>query len=141
MNKPFFVLLLAGLLSFAAMDAFAQDSKSQPISPIARTSTEGGRFEIVVTTDEDISRVTYKVDKYTGTVWELSSGFRPLKFIRYTREADPDDLAEEGKVNYQFVALSSSTLFLINLNTGVTWEKTPDDLFKKKTSFQVIREQ
>jgi hypothetical protein len=52
-----------------------------------------------------------------------------------------DDVAEEGRINYQLIAWSHSTFYLINLNTGVMWEKSSDDLFKRKTTLQVIREQ
>jgi hypothetical protein len=83
----------------------------------------------------------FRFDKFTGDLWELSSGFRPLKFTRYIREADVDDVAEEGRINYQLIAWSHSTFYLINLNTGVMWEKSSDDLFKRKTTLQVIREQ
>jgi hypothetical protein len=141
MNKHFFFLLLTGLLTFAAVNAYAQDEKKviPNYAPLASTSLEGGRFEMVTTAYEDIP-VTYKVDKYTGDVWKLTTGFRPLKLIKFTRESDANDIAEEGKVNYQFVARSASTLFLINVNTGVMWEKTPDDLFKEVNAFQIIRE-
>ena len=143
MNKRFFFLLLAGILSLAAFSAQAQDDGPKKVllyERVVKTSLEGNRFEILVTSNEDI-RTIYRFDKATGDLWELSNGFRPFTLRKYTREADPDDVAGDGDINYQLVALSSSSLYLINLKTGVMWEKTPDDLFKKKTNFQLILEQ
>lgn len=142
MNKPFFTIILAAFLTVSSLTAYAQDEPC-PIPPfpaIAQTSPDGSRFELLVTNRDDV-RVVFRVDKCTGDVWELTTGFRPLKLIKYLREADPNDLAEDGRINYQLVAFSSSTLYLINLNTGVMWEKTPDDLFRKNASFQLLKEQ
>ena len=143
MNKRLFFLLVAGILSLAAFGARAQDDGPKKMvlyERVVKTSLEGNRFEILVTSNEDI-RTVFRFDKATGDLWELSNGFRPLTLRKYTRESDPDDVAEEGGINYQLVALSSTSLYLINLKTGVMWEKTPDDLFKKKTNFQLILEQ
>ena len=143
MNKRIFFLLVAGILSLAAFSARAQDDGPQKMllyERVVKTSLEGNRFEILVTSNEDI-RTIYRFDKATGDLWELSNGFRPLTLRKYSRESDPDDVAGDGDINYQLVALSSSSLYLINLKTGVMWEKTPDDLFKKKTNFQLILEQ
>ena len=143
MNKRFFFLLVAGILSLAAFSARAQDDGPKKMllyERVVKTSLEGNRFEILVTTNEDI-RTIFRFDKATGDLWELSNGFRPLTLRKYTRESDPNDVAGDGDINYQLVALSSSSLYLINLKTGVMWEKTPDDLFKKITNFQIIREQ
>ena len=143
MNKHLFFLFLAGLLSFAAVNAQAQDKPAapKPIHQVTQTSPDGSRFEILIVYNDDNSPRFFRFDKFTGDLWELSNGFRPLKLVRYIREGDPDDLAEGGRINYQLVAWSPSTFFLINLNTGVMWEKAPDDLFKRTTSLQVIREQ
>lgn len=143
MNKRLFFLLVAGILSLAAFGARAQDDGPKKMvlyERVVKTSLEGNRFEILVTSNEDI-RTVFRFDKATGDLWELSNGFRPLTLRKYTRESDPDDVAGDGDINYQLVALSSTSLYLINLKTGVMWEKTPDDLFKKKTNFQLILEQ
>ena len=146
MNKHLYFLFLAGLLSFAAVNAQAQDKAApkpaapKPVHQVTQTSPDGTRFEILIMYNDDSPRF-FRFDKYTGDLWELSNGFRPLKLVRYIREGDPDDLAEGGRINYQLVAWSTSTFFLINLNTGVMWEKAPDDLFKRTTSLQVVREQ
>ena len=143
MNKRIFFLLVAGILSLAAFSARAQDDGPQKMllyERVVKTSLEGNRFEILVTSNEDI-RTIYRFDKATGDLWELSNGFRPLTLRKYSRESDPDDVAGDGDINYQLVALSSSSLYLINLKTGVMWEKTPDDLFRRNTGFQVLKEQ
>lgn len=146
MKRQLFLFFLAGILSFAATETNAQNqdapkNKFHYLYPVAMTSLDGGRFEILITTTEADTPITYKFDKYTGTVWELSNGFRPLKLIKYTREASPNDVVEEGKVNYQLVALSTSTIFLININSGEMWEKSTAEIFKKNTAFQIIKEQ
>ena len=143
MKKRLFFILLTGILSFAAFNAYAQDDGPKKVvmyDRVIQTSPEGSRFELLVTTGDEY-RTVFRFDKSTGDLWELSNGFRPLKLMKYTREADPRDLAEEGRINYQLVALSSTALYIINLHTGVMWEKTPDDLFKKQTNFQLIKEQ
>ena len=143
MKKRLFFILLTGILSFAAFNAYAQDDGPKKVvmyDRVIQTSPEGSRFELLVTTIEE-SRIVFRFDKCTGDLWELSGGFRPLKLMRYTREADPRDVAEDGQINYQLVATSSTGLYLINLRTGVMWEKTPDDLFKRQMNFQVIQEQ
>ena len=134
-------LFLAGFLSCTAIHAQTQDKPApKPVHPIVQTSPDGARFELVLT-DTESSPTLFRFDKFTGDLWQLSSGFRPLKLIPFTREADEADLAEEGRINYQLVARSSSTFYLINLNTGVMWEKAPDDLFRRTTYLQVVREQ
>lgn len=141
MNKRLLFIFLAGLFSFTAIHAQTQDKPApKPVHQVVQTCPYGARFEIVIV-DADNSPTFFRFDKYTGDLWQLSSGFRPLKLIPYTREADEADIAEEGRINYQFVAWSSSTFYLINLNTGLMWEKTPDDLFRKVTALQIIREQ
>ena len=141
MSKRLSFILLAGLLCFASIHAQAQD-KSAPKPPhkVTQTSTDGARFEILIMYNED-TPTFFRFDKFTGDLWELSNGFRPLKLFPYTREPHVNDEAEGGKINYQIIAWSTSTFYLINLNTGVMWEKTPDDLFKRKTALQVVREE
>ena len=142
MNRRISFILLAVILSFAAFNAYAQDEGPKKVvlyDRVMQTSPEGSRFEILVTTNED-TRTVFRFDKSTGDLWELSNGFRPLKLMRYTREADERDVAEDGAINYQLVATSSTGLYIINLRTGVMWEKTPDDLFKRQLNFQIIRE-
>ena len=143
MNKRFFFILLTTILSVAAFNAYAQDDAPKKVvvyDRVVQTRPEGSRFEILMTTNEDI-RTIFRFDKCTGDLWELSNGFRPLKLMKYSREADPRDVAEDGQINYQLLATSSTGLYIINLHTGVMWEKTPDDLFKRQLNFQVIREQ
>ena len=140
MNKRFF-LFLAGILCLAAVNAQAQD-KAAPKPPhiVTQTSVEGARFEILIMYNDD-TPTFFRFDKFTGDLWELSNGFRPLKLFPYTREPDVNDVAEGGRINYQIISWSTSTFYLINLNTGVMWEKAPDDLFKRKTALQVVREE
>ena len=104
MKRQLFLIFLAGILSFAATETYAQNqdapkNKFHYLYPVSMTSLDG------------------------------------------TREASPNDVVEEGKVNYQLVALSTSTIFLININSGEMWEKSTAEIFKKNTAFQIIKEQ
>ena len=141
MNRKVFILLLAGLLSFAAVNAHAQNSEPpKPVPEILKTSPRGSRFEVLMFNDDD-RRLTFKLDKYTGDIWELTNGFRPLKFIKYTREQHADDIADAGEINYQLITVNAYNIYLLNLKTGVMWEKAPDEIFKKVAHFQVLHEQ
>ena len=141
MNRKVFIFLLAGLLSFAAVNAHAQKpEKPNPLPEIYKTCPMGSRFEVLIFNDDD-RRLTFKLDKFTGDIWEMTNGFRPLKFIKYTREQNADDIADAGEINYQLIAVNAYNIYLLNLKTGVMWEKTPDEVFKKVTNFQVVHEQ
>lgn len=140
-NKPFIYALLAGLLSFSVLPTYAQtqeeEKQSAFYSPVVKTSLEGNRYEIVVPAREEIPDL-FKIDKYTGEVWELSTDmFTPHRLIPFTREGHDDDLIEEGKVNYQLIAVSSTNLFLINIHTGVMWEYD-ESLFRKGRVFRLL---
>ena len=40
-----------------------------------------------------------------------------------------------------FAAVHAFNIYLLNLKTGVMWEKAPDEIFKKVAHFQVLHEQ
>lgn len=140
-NKPLIYALLLGLLSFSILPTYAQtqEEEKQPTFyyPVVKSSLEGNRYEIVVPTKEEFPDL-FKIDKYTGDVWELSTAmFTPYRLVPFTREGHSDDLIEEGKVNYQLIAVSSTNLLLINIHTGVMWEYN-GSLFKKGRVFRLI---
>ena len=127
MNRNILPILLAGLLCLSALPAIAQKEQYHPVD---KTSLDGSRYEIVIPTRDEIPYV-FKLDKYTGDVWVLPNDLViPHKLTLFTREPSEKDLVEEGKVNYQLTAVSSSQLYLVNLNTGTLWEYT-HELFRR----------
>ena len=99
--------LTSSLLSFHAA---AQDKKFT-----AATSTDGPRFEIVVSPDD--YSTCYKLDKETGATWKISGE----KVTRIDKGMALRDETYPDKNNYQLIVADSSYLLLLNLNTGTTW--------------------
>ena len=128
MDKHILPILLAGLLCLSVFPAVAQTERYQPVD---KTSLEGSRYEIVIPTRDEIPSL-FKLDKYTGDVWVLPNDLvLPNKLFLFTREPSENDIVKEGMVNYQLVAVSSSEIYLINLNTGILWEYT-NELFRRR---------
>ena len=128
MNKHILHILLAGLLCLSVFPAVAQTERYQPVD---KTSLEGSRYEIVIPIRDEIPSL-FKLDKYTGDVWELPNDFvLPHKLILFTREPSENDIVKEGMVNYQLLAVSSTEIYLVNLNTGILWEYT-NNLFSRR---------
>ena len=99
--------LTSSLLTFRAA---AQDRRFT-----ASTSTEGPRYEIVVSPDE--YSTCYKFDKETGATWRISGE----KVTKIDKELAFRDETYPNKNNYQLIVADSSYLLLLNLNTGTTW--------------------
>ena len=128
MNKHILHILLAGLLCLSVFPAVAQTERYQPVD---KTSLEGSRYEIVIPTRDEIPSI-FKLDKYTGDVWELPNDLvLPHKPTLFTREPSENDIVKEGMVNYQLLAVSSTEIYLVNLNTGILWEYT-NNLFSRR---------
>ena len=137
MSKHFFPILLACLLSLSVFPAIAQDEHYYPVD---KTSLEGSRYEIVIPTRDNVPSL-YKLDKYTGDVWDLPNDLvLPHKLTLFTREPSENDIVEEGKVNYQLIAVSSSQVYLVNLNTGVLWEYTNSLFTRRGNVFRLVEE-
>ncbi len=135
MNRHILPILLAGFLCLSAFPAIAQTEQYYTVD---KTSLEGSRFEIVIPTRDNIPSI-YKIDKYSGDVWELPNDLvLPHKLTLFTRESSENDIVDEGKVNYQLIAVSSSQVYLVNLNTGVLWEYT-NNLFPRSRRGNVFR--
>ena len=125
----------------SAVPAAAQNEEQADVCfPSGKSSTGGTRYEIVISARGESPGV-FKIDKYTGDVWELTDGFftGTHKLIKFTRESDSDDLAKEGKINYQLIAVTPTRLFLLNLNTGLLWENY-SGLFTDNREFRIIQE-
>ncbi len=141
MSRRILLILVAGILSFAAIPAGAQDEPMNmpaPCSPFIQSSLWGPRFE-VLTTQEAIPSI-FKIDKYTGDVWVLPNSVGTSNKLRkFTREATFEDEVVEGQINYQLVVVSSSKAYLLNLNSGVMWEYS-EELFRTSRSFRLLEE-
>ena len=102
-----YLSLTSSLLSFQAA---AQDKQFAAV-----TSTEGPRYEIVVSPDEH--SICYKFDKETGATWRISFD----KVTKIDKEIAFHDETYPDKNNYQLIVADSCYLLLLNLNTGTTW--------------------
>lgn len=137
MNRHILPILLAGFLCFSSFPAIAQTENYYPVD---KTSLEGSQFEIVIPTRDNIPSL-FKLDKYTGDVWELPNDLvLPHKLTLFTRESSENDIVDEGKVNYQLIAVSSSQVYLVNLNTGVIWEYTNNLFPRRGNVFRLVKE-
>ena len=106
----FIVACLSLTSSLLTFQAAAQDKRFT-----VATSTEGPRYEIVVSPDD--YSTCYRFDKETGATWRIS-GEKVTKIdkgLAFHDETYPD------KNNYQLIVADSSYLLLLNLNTGTTW--------------------
>lgn len=99
--------LASTLLSFQAA---AQDKRNS-----VATSTDGPRYEIVVSPDE--YSTCYKFDKETGDTWRISYD----KVTKIDKDLAFRDETHPDMINYQLIVADSSYLLLLNLNTGTTW--------------------
>jgi hypothetical protein len=83
----------------------------------------------------------FKLDKYTGDVWMLPNDLvLPHKLTLLTRTPSENDIAEDGRVNYQLISVSSAQVYLINLNTGILWEYTNDLFPRRGNIFRMVEE-
>ena len=133
-----FLSALVGLMLSAS--AFAQTasgiapSTDHP-SPAAavKSSLDGPMFEVVGRADSDVYLV--RINKETGEVLFLGND----KYVKLSREASEDDTTMAGKVNYQLV-MSSSTVYLLNINTGTFWYLKSQGMTHANDSFVLVRE-
>ena len=99
--------MTSSLLTFQAV---AQDKKFT-----VATSTDGPRFEIVVSPDD--YSTCYRFDKETGATWRIYGE----KVTKIDKEMAFHDETYPDKNNYQLVVADSGYILLLNLNTGTTW--------------------
>ncbi len=81
------------------------------------------RFEILQSSLA--AKLTLKVDKFTGTVSQIVETIDGGKTWQpIANRPHPNDKTEPGKVNYQVFTsgLAVKFTFLINVNTGATWQ-------------------
>ena len=116
------VSILATVHAYAQSDYYTSKS----------TSLEIGRYEIVAS--DIVARLTFKVDKYTGEVYQLvqDSDGQLLWEIMYKLEGCAD-VQKEGQINYQLFTSGKAVryTFLMNINTGTTWVLSEDTSNRK----------
>ena len=113
MKKYIFSIIVACLSLTSSLLTFRAAAQDRRFT--AATSTEGPRYEIVVSPDE--YSTCYKFDKETGATWRISVD----KVTKIDKEMAFRDETYPEKNNYQLIVADSSYLLLLNLNTGTTW--------------------
>ena len=133
-----FLSALVGLMLSAS--AFAQTASGtlsvvEHTSPATavKSSLDGPMFEVVGRADSDV--YMFRINKETGEVLFLGNA----KYVKLSREASEDDTTVAGKVNYQLV-MSSSTVYLMNVNTGTLWYLKSQGLTHANDSFVLVKE-
>ena len=133
-----FLSALVGLMLSAL--AFAQTASGtvsvvEHTSPATavKSSLDGPMFEVVGRADSDV--YMFRINKETGEVLFLGNE----KYVKMSREASEDDTTVAGKVNYQLV-MSSSTVYLMNVNTGTLWYLKSQGLTHANDSFVLVKE-
>lgn len=133
-----FLSALVGLMLSAS--AFAQTASGtvsvvEHTSPATavKSSLDGPMFEVVGRADSDV--YMFRINKETGEVLFLGNE----KYVKLSREASEDDTTMAGKVNYQLV-MSSSTVYLMNVNTGTLWYLKSQGLTHANDNFVLVKE-
>ena len=133
-----FISALVGLM--LSVSAFAQTASGtvsvvEHTSPATavKSSLDGPMFEVVGRADSDV--YMFRINKETGEVLFLGNA----KYVKLSREASEDDTTVAGKVNYQLV-MSSSTVYLMNVNTGTLWYLKSQGLTHANDRFVLVRE-
>ncbi|MDD7118597.1 MAG: hypothetical protein PUH77_06905 [Bacteroidales bacterium] len=133
-----FLSALVGLM--LSVSAFAQTASGtvsvvehpSPATAV-KSSLDGPMYEIVAMADSNV--YMFRINKETGEVLFLGNE----KFVKLSREASEDDTTMAGKVNYQLV-MSSSTVYLMNVNTGTLWYLKSQGLTHANDSFVLVKE-
>ena len=133
-----FLSALVGLM--LSVSAFAQTASGtvsvvehpSPATAV-KSSLDGPMYEIVAMADSDV--YMFRINKETGEVLFLWNE----KYVKLSREASEDDTTVAGKVNYQLV-MSSSTVYLMNVNTGTLWYLKSQGLTHANDSFVLVKE-
>ena len=114
--------LLIILFSMCSANVSAQETNRNQFTSAPASS----RFELVQS--ELAAKVTLKVDKFSGIVYQLVQGEKGVTWQIIESEKHPNDTATPGKVNYQVFTsgLAVRMTYLINVNTGATWQLSVD---------------
>lgn len=133
-----FLSALVGLM--LSVSAFAQTASGtvsvvehpSPATAV-KSSLDGPMYEIVAMADSNV--YMFRINKETGEVLFLGNE----KYVKVSREASDCDTTVAGKVNYQLV-MSSSTVYLMNVNTGTLWYLKSQGLTHANDSFVLVKE-
>lgn len=71
------------------------------------------------------ARGTFKLDKYSGAIYQIvKTKDDNIAWQEMPRNSHPLDKRHDGRVNYQLFTsgLAMKFTFLMNVNTGVTWQ-------------------
>ena len=133
--KTISAFIIGFLFSVSAYAQTSTHTGSNVASPVAavKSSLDGSMYEIVGRADSN--NIILHLNKETGEVKFLSND----KYIKIIRQESPEDVAETGKINYQIV-MSSNIVYLLNLNTGVTWYMKSPAMSYQNTKFVLITE-
>jgi hypothetical protein len=109
-------LIIAFLLLSTAL--FSREMGQHQNTAVPDTS----RFSIIQSTLG--ADMTFKLDKYTGSVSRMVEGNKGVFWLKLKREKNADDLQTKNSVNYQIFTsgLNIGMIYLLNINTGVTWK-------------------
>lgn len=125
------------MLSVSAFAQTASGTVSEVEHPspatAVKSSLDGPMFEVVGRADSDV--YMFRINKETGEVLFLGNE----KYVKLSREASEDDTTVAGKVNYQLV-MSSTTVYLMNVNTGTLWYLKSPGLTHANDSFVLVKE-
>jgi hypothetical protein len=111
-------LLIAVL---AALPCVAADVDVNVRSPQLTTTATGARFEIVQSTIA--ARATFRLDRYTGRIWELAKTKDDDNVWQETRVFDRPLIQAPNRPRFQIFTsgLALRHTFLIDGDTGKTW--------------------
>ena len=117
-------IIMSLAIALITLGSFAQN-----LSTSVSTSTVHGRYEIVMS--NILAKLTFKLDKYNGDVFQLVETSKGnLTFERlYVSRGSAVDTKYPDQINYQLVmsGILAKCTFLININTGETWQLVYDN--------------
>ena len=113
---------------FILLCFFSLTSSAIETHQAVKTSTEGGRYEIVQS--EIARKYIFKLDKYTGDVYQLvvkSNGNMTWQKMEVLGLAF--DTIKENTINFQIFmgGIAVSDCFMINIHTGKTYALYRDE--------------
>jgi hypothetical protein len=119
MKKIFLLLVFVALASYGICQEFYSHQTS--------STPESSRFQIVQS--EYGARYTFNIDKYTGNVFLFVKNKSENTWELIESEDQSNDETIPNQVNYQIFTsgLGPRFTFLINVNTGITWQLVEDN--------------
>lgn len=119
MKEIFLIFLLVIITSLG----WSQETNHHQFSDAPETA----RYQIVQS--ELAAKVTLKIDKYSGKVFQLVEGEDGLTWQSLYAETHTLDKATPNQVNYQVFTsgLAVRMTFLMNINTGASWQLSEDE--------------